>query len=122
MARNHPIGSPRYIRNWNLDKPDVIESGQGHRIPLATRQMSWANDLTCRSGMVLEEPRNVEKFARMPRAAVRSDSKDMMGLEWTVSLRGKSDRGVDKSCLTYVGEHNLVGRKGSGSAVDDPNV
>ena len=31
--------------------------------------------------MVLEEPRDVEKFVRMPPAAMRRASKDMVGLE-----------------------------------------
>ena len=60
-------------RYGNLDK--------GHRIPLATRQRSWASDFTCRVGMILEEPRNAEEFMRMPLVAMRSNSKDMVGLE-----------------------------------------
>ena len=49
-------------------------------MPLATRHRSCANDFTCRAGMALEEVRNVEKFIRIPLAAVRSASKDMAGL------------------------------------------
>lgn len=50
-------------------------------MPLATRHRSCANDFTCRAGMALEEVRNVEKFTRIPLAAVRCASKDMAGLE-----------------------------------------
>ena len=52
-----------------------------YRIPPATRQRSWARDFTCRAGMVLEEPREVEKFVRMLPVAMRSASKDMVYLE-----------------------------------------
>lgn len=52
--------------------------GDGHRIPLTTRQRSWASGFTCRIGMVLEEPLNVEESARMPLVAMRSDSKDIV--------------------------------------------
>ena len=64
----------------------------------------------------------MEKFSRTPPVAVRSDSKDMTDLGQTGFWRGKSDRGADKSCSKYVGEHNLVGRKGRGSAVEGPNA
>jgi len=38
--------------------------------------------------MVLEEPRGVEKFVRMPPAAMRSASKNMVGLEGGMFWRG----------------------------------
>lgn len=114
---------PALCSELELRQADRFESlTKGHRIPLATRQRFRASDLTCRDGMVFGEPRNVEKFARMPPVAIRSDSKDMAGFEWTRFLRGKSDRGVDMSCLQCVWEHSLVGRKGSGSVVEGPNV
>lgn len=62
-----------------------------YRIPLATRQRSWANELICRAGIVLEEPRDVEKFVRMLRVAIRRASKDMVGLEKDEFWRGNVD-------------------------------
>ena len=52
--------------------------------------------------MVLGEPRNEEKFARMPPVTVRNGSKDMAGFEWTGIWRGKS--GVDMSFLHCLGK------------------
>ena len=73
---------PALYSKLGLRQASIYESlGVDHRIPLATRQRSQASDLTCRAGMVLEEPRNVVKFARMPLVAVRSDAKDMADLE-----------------------------------------
>jgi len=48
--------------------------------------------------MVFGEPRNVEKFARMPLVVIRSDSKDMADLEGGMFWRGNGD---------YQGRHFL---------------
>ena len=75
--------------------------------------------------MVLEEPRNAEKFARKSRAAIRSVSKDMMGLERGGFWRGNGGR----CCIdTPRGQHaaswvkQFACRKGSFLVVEKPNV
>ena len=49
-------------------------------MPLATRQRSKVKVLTCLPGIVLAELRGAENFERMPPVAVRSASKDIVGL------------------------------------------
>lgn len=66
---------------------------ESYRIPLATRQRLYANNLACRAGMVLEELRNAEKFETMPSAVAASASKDMVVLELDGFWRGNGGFG-----------------------------
>ena len=104
--------NPALHSRLRLRQTNRYESlGKGHRIPLATRQRSWASDFTCRVGMALGEPRNEEKFIRMLPVAMRSDSKDMVGLERGGSRRGNGDRRCRASHVCVVSWVNFVGQK-----------
>lgn len=67
-------------------------------MPLATRQKSKERDSTCRLGTVFAELRGAEKFEIMLLAAVRSASKDMVGLGRGVFLRGNDNRDTSRTC------------------------
>ena len=73
-------------------KQQIERLDVSYRIPPATRQRSWPRDFAWRVGMVLKEPRDVEKLVRMPPAAMRSASKDMVCLEGGGFRRGNGGR------------------------------
>jgi len=84
--------NPALHSRLELRQTNRYESlGKGHRTPLATRQRSWASDFTCRVGMALGEPRNAKEFMRMLPVAMKSESKDMVGLKRGGSRRGNGD-------------------------------